>query len=237
MHPIHLQRTAYLVLAFLLLLQCKEEPQIKARINRIHGSVVIHSEKTQKEAAVGDLLVPGDRLVTAEDSSADLLFPGGSVLRLKGNSDLTLEELGAKSRMKLDEGDMLLGISKLKANESLEITSPTVVAAVRGTSFAISTTKKAIAVLTGKVRVEKDGQSVVAESMKEVRLDQEKLMSARLSKENAGQLREILEIEGVENLDDFEEMKKNWAGFALENNLDYLPVQKQPIPPKKVREQ
>lgn len=231
-----LQRTAWIALALLIVLQCKEEPKLKARINRTKGSVEIVSGTAKKAAAVGDLLLPGDRLVTGSDSSVDLLFPGGSVLRLQQSSDLTLEELGAKSQMKLDKGDLLLGVSKLKASESMQITTPTVVAAVRGTSFSISTIKNAIAVLTGKVQVEKDGQSVVAESMKEVRTDEDKLQSAKLSKENADQLREILEIEGVQNLDDFEEMQKNWAGFALENNLDYLPAAKQELPSREVRE-
>lgn len=231
-----LQRTAWIALAFLIVLQCKEEPKLKARINRTKGSVEILSGTTKKAATIGDLILPGDRLVTGSDSSVDLLFPGGSVLRLQQNSDLTLEELGAKSQMKLDRGDILLGVNKLKDSESTQVTTPTVVAAVRGTSFSISTIKNVIAVLTGKVLVEKDGQSVVAESMKEIRTDEDKLQPAKLSKENADQLREILEVEGVQNLDDFEEMQKNWAGFALDNNIDVMPAAQREIPSREVRE-
>jgi hypothetical protein len=241
MLPGSLQQRANTALLLLLLLissliNCTEEPRLKARISRIKGSVEILSAGAKKRAAVGELLTAGNRIQTGPQSAVDLLLPGGSVIRIQQNSIFTLEELGARGQLRLDQGDLLLGISKLKAGESMQITTPTTVAAVRGTSFYVSTTRNSIAVLTGKVQVEKDGQRVVAESMREVRTDEDKLQPVKISRESARHLQEILEIEGVEHIEDFEEMQKVWASMNLNTDFEVPAVQKPELPAREVRE-
>lgn len=225
------------VLLSLLIFSCNEEPKLKARVNLVIGEVKIESaNKEPKTASVGDLLLPNDQIATSENSSIDLLLPGGSVLRLKESSSLLLSDLSAQTNLNLQKGNLLMAVKKMKNNETLQITTPTVVAAVRGTSFSISNTSNTIAVLTGKMFVQKDGESVVAESMKQVKTDEKRLSTTNVNQAKANELKEILSIHGVDSLDDYNDMQKNWATTALSSESHYLPVQKADLPSRQVKE-
>ena len=225
-----------IVIISFLLLQCKEEPKLKARINRITGKVVIVTNSSTKPASVGDLLLSNDQIRTETDATVDLMFPGGMVIRLKDQSQMTVNELGSQCRLTIENGAILVGSNKLKANESLTVQTPTVVAAVRGTSFLASATDHTIAVYTGQIAVERDGESVVAEPMKQVHTNETKLQTVRLDSKSGAALRELLEIDGIEKLNDFDDLQKNLAIFSLDTKTGNVPVQKKRIDPLQVHE-
>lgn len=221
----------------LLLLSCNEEPKLKARVNLVVGEVRVESANSaSKLASIGDLLLPNDQITTSASSSIDLLLPGGSVLRLKESSNLLLADLSAQTNLNLKRGDLLMAVKRMKSNETLQITTPTVVAAVRGTSFSISNVSNTIAVLTGKLLVQRDGESVITESMKQVNTDEKRLSTTTVSQTKVNELKEILSIHGVDSLDDYNEMQKNWATTALNSESNALPIKRTELPSLQVKE-
>ncbi|MBW7858424.1 MAG: hypothetical protein H3C43_09065 [Leptonema sp. (in: Bacteria)] len=84
--------------------------------------------------------------------------------------------------------------------------------------------------------VQKDGESVVAESMKQVKTDEKRLSTTNVNQAKANELKEILSIHGVDSLDDYNDMQKNWATTALSSESHYLPVQKADLPSRQVKE-
>ena len=90
-------------------------------------------------------LEQGDHLKTGAKSFAEILVDDGSQIKLEENSEITLSELSADSQNKsitasvyLWFGRMLSNISRLANSRSrFEVQTPTVVAGVRGTDFAV----------------------------------------------------------------------------------------------------
>lgn len=227
----------WLAISLVFINGCNEEPKLKARINLIVGEVKIKSTDSKlQNASVGDLLLRNDQIITFKDSSVDLLLPGGSVLRLKENSDLLLADLSAQTNLHLKSGNLLMAVKKMQNNETMQITTPTTIAAVRGTSFLISNDSNTIAVLTGKLLIQKDNESVVAEPMRQVKTDEKRLSTTTLSQNKIVELKEILSIHGVDSLDDYNEMQKNWATTALSSNSPILQVPLAPLPSFPVKE-
>jgi hypothetical protein len=90
-------------------------------------------------------LEQGDHLKTEADSFAEILADDGSQIKLEEKSEITLSELSADPQTKrmtasvyLWFGRMLSNISRLANSRSrFEVQTPTVVAGVRGTDFAV----------------------------------------------------------------------------------------------------
>ncbi len=89
-------------------------------------------------ARTGDTLASGDKIHTAKNSAATLTFPDNSVLRLDENTDAAIT---SASNLKISIfqplGRTWSRVTKLSnAGHSYEITTPTAIAAARGTAFA-----------------------------------------------------------------------------------------------------
>ncbi|MFC1504248.1 FecR domain-containing protein, partial [Spirochaetota bacterium] len=76
---------------------------------------------------------------------------------------------------KVEKGQILTSLKKLKKNEQFNVTTPTAIAGVRGTSFMVNATSKTskISVLTGSVQVTKGKKSVLVNQMKEIAVEEE----------------------------------------------------------------
>lgn len=84
-----------------------------------------------------DRLQAEDIIITTEASLADIELPDGSVLHIGENSRCTIKGTDRKNmRLAMNKG-LLFGLIKLKKQSSLEIETPTAIAAIRGTSFAL----------------------------------------------------------------------------------------------------
>ena len=110
-----------------------------ARLTAVTGEVVVHPAGGGDEVS-GDADMPleeGDRVTTSADSTAELSLDGGSLITLAANSDFTLENTRKDASIfSLTLGSLIAKIQKL-GSQSLSVRSPTSVAAVRGTEFAV----------------------------------------------------------------------------------------------------
>ena len=109
-------------------------------------------------------LEQGDHIKTGAQGFAEILVDDGSQIRLEENSEITLSELSADSQTKsitasvyLWFGRMLSNISRFAHSRSrFEVQTPTVVAGVRGTDFAVEvvdTKQTDVGVFDGEVAV------------------------------------------------------------------------------------
>lgn len=115
-----------------------------------------------KKLALGDRLTIGEVLETGPKATADLQIIGESetVIRLKEKSVFELkkymEDAVLVHQATLSQGSALFTVKKQQKNESFRVRTPTMVAGVRGTQFAIQTGDKGnskIEVLEGSVAV------------------------------------------------------------------------------------
>ncbi|MBI4976463.1 MAG: FecR domain-containing protein [Spirochaetes bacterium] len=133
-----------------------------AKIIRVEGTAeVLHHKHTSWEVCEKNgLIVEGERIRTAYRSNIDIELPDGSILKLGEATVVTLGmvQLGNKSRFNLFAGKIISRVKKLTAAESsFQITTPTAVAAVRGTEFGMSfdpsSRENKVAVFEGSVAV------------------------------------------------------------------------------------
>ncbi len=109
------------------------------RLTSVCGKVTIHLADSQKdEGILADVDMPlqrGDRVVTASDGHAEIALKSDSVLEIGPNSSITLEAIDQKDTLL----DLHAGwlVAKLKLLVGLRVRTPTALAAVRGTEFAI----------------------------------------------------------------------------------------------------
>jgi hypothetical protein len=128
------------------------------RLEVVTGSVELASGEPPvwRQAQVGDVLLPGDRLRTGADGRAELRLPSGSV-RVYEDSVLRLprpEEARDGDFVELDRGSSLFDILK-RPDRSFEVRTPEGIAMVKGTRFsvAVEADGSAVGVFRGLVAV------------------------------------------------------------------------------------
>lgn len=212
-----------IVLILLSVLAACTPPKWESRVSAFTGTVSVSRAGKPLTVAVGLKLEKDDVLSTEKASTIDVTMNGGGVLRVAENSKLVMSQIGKQSELKIEKGRMMIGLNKLGNDETLRVATPTAIASVRGTAFGISALEDnsaKVAVLTGGVRVERNGTSVDLDALKEVRTDAKSkdLKAEKLKNDSADELKEILTIEGVEKLDGFDDLQKNVSLLALDAN-------------------
>jgi hypothetical protein len=144
-----------LIMAFTLTCTKKTEDDYSKIIFYI-GDV----KKNNAVPEVGELVLQNDKITTGIQSSCDIKI-GGSIIRVKEKSSITLSELSKKDDLEkttvgLQVGKLLCKAKKLTKDEKFLIKTPTAVAGVRGTKFTVEAdTQKTsrIKVFDGEVKV------------------------------------------------------------------------------------
>jgi hypothetical protein len=109
-------------------------------------------------------LEEGDRIKTAEGSSAEILFDDGSLVRVEEKSEMTIRELSADYGTKHLAASVYLWFGRVISNiatfvdarSRFDVHTPTMVAGVRGTEFVVETTDSRqtdVGVFDGQVAV------------------------------------------------------------------------------------
>lgn len=111
-----------------------------ARLGAVKGEVSVHTPGGPEDGHAGEEGMPleaGDRVVTAEGASAEVVLDGGSLITLRESSDFTVDSPSrSDASFTLAFGSLLAKIQKLAAG-GLRVRTPTAVAAVRGTEFGV----------------------------------------------------------------------------------------------------
>jgi hypothetical protein len=110
-----------------------------ARLTAVTGEVLVHPAGggDEVDGEAGLPLEEGDRVTTAPGASAEIALDGASLIAVRESSDFTLENTQkSASIFSLSLGSILAKIQKL-GSQNLSVRSPSSVAAVRGTEFAV----------------------------------------------------------------------------------------------------
>ena len=118
-----------------------------AEVLAISGNVQLSQNNSPIRALqFGEKLEAGSSLKTATDSSATLRFADGSIVVVQPNSNLQLDTVSVyegggmvDTRLRLQQGRIEVGANPRHAPDNrLEVTTPSAVAAVRGTRFRVA---------------------------------------------------------------------------------------------------
>jgi hypothetical protein len=111
-----------------------------ARLGAVKGEVTVYSADGDQDGASGEDGMPleaGDRVVTAEGASAEVVLDGGSLITLRESTDFKVEATAkSDSVFSLAFGSLLAKIQKL-GEQRMRVRTGTAVAAVRGTEFGV----------------------------------------------------------------------------------------------------
>jgi hypothetical protein len=131
-----------------------------AKITTFEGNVSVLKKGAAdwRDAKPGSPLEVGDQVYTREESFAEIRYSIGTVLRMDEKSKVTIEESSEKTvRTKSAIGSVWVNMRKLvSTGKQFEVSTPTAVAAIRGTVFDFSYTPDSatyVNVFEGKVAV------------------------------------------------------------------------------------
>lgn len=141
----------------------EETEEAVAILSEISGSVTVKDaqEKSFKKAKGNQALFEGDEIQTKKGASCEIALKNDSIARLDENSHLKLTEVkttskGAKTSLKLFFGKVLNVVNALSGSDaSYQVETPTTIAGVRGTEFAVEASEEEtnVGVFSGKVGV------------------------------------------------------------------------------------
>ena len=145
----------------------------KAQVLLVYGDVNSMSAAGSElhQVKKGDLLMQGDSLITGKNSLAKLLFADGSNIDIQPNSNLIIQQSYkyAGKETFVTNLKLVKGRTEVSANQdhvvgnSLQIQTPSAVAAVRGTQFRVGVEDNNALqeTLEGKVAFSASGQEVL----------------------------------------------------------------------------
>jgi len=161
------------IMAGILIGSCSQkEVDEYAMVTFIIGDV----KKNSAEVQIGDIIRENDMIITADNSFCDIKI-GESIIRIKSLSNVKISTLFKNGDVEnttlgLASGKMLCKPKKLLKDEKFFVTTPTAVAGVRGTQFAVETDKE----LTTRIKVFK-GEVKVAKRVKQLESSMEKVLT------------------------------------------------------------
>lgn len=142
----------------------------EAEIVQVSGNAVLQTGNTSRPITLGQKLGPGASLVTKENSKVVIKFADGTLTTMASNSMLTLDTLSIYSGGGMVDTKLRLqqGQAETQANpkhvigNTMQIITPTAIAAVRGTQFRVATDATSVKqeTLEGQVALAATGQEV-----------------------------------------------------------------------------
>ena len=133
---------------------------VVARITRLEGTVsIMRSGSAEWRAAKPSMpLEVGDQVYTREESFAEIRYSIGTVMRMDEKTKITIAASSEKSiQTRNGLGDVWVNMKKLLTKgKEFEVTTPTAVAAIRGTVFQMASeadSTASVSVYNGKVAV------------------------------------------------------------------------------------
>ncbi len=150
----------------------------------VTGDVQVKKGEVWSTAVAEDEIAESDVIKTSFDSQATLLFDSGSIIRVDQNSQIALSEYSRDGDSWIIKINQIFGrswnrVQKLIGGSIYEVNTPTAVATVRGTTFAID------ADASGSAITVDEGEVVarIIETKQEVRIQKQE--TADISKKEA----------------------------------------------------
>lgn len=169
---------------------------------------------------VGDVLRAGDKLRTAQDSSASLLLADHSVMRLGPNTEILIVDLTEQEdgclvrRFQLSLGRVFSDVTPSAGKPSIyEVKGPNAVAAVRGTAFDMDTAEVGstdVKVWDGTVEVKGQQEGAKSEMVRGDGAENHLRVNQEGRYQRLRFLRDHADAWQVENL----ETRKRWRALA-----------------------
>ncbi|MFP4163006.1 MAG: FecR domain-containing protein [Chitinispirillaceae bacterium] len=143
----------------------KKVRAVQGVVTLIEGDVSIQKVKDDSAIplTVNTTVTPGDKIITGTDGKAELIINRESVVRLKENTRMTVEDFrdenrgSKKTRLDCGSGTIWSKVKKFKDKMCrFELSLPTAVAGVHGTVYQVSVDpedKSEVRVYTGEVAV------------------------------------------------------------------------------------
>jgi hypothetical protein len=138
----------------------------EAKITRIEGEAQVwkkgagapNGAPSWKPARLNMPLVVDDQLKSGSESLVEITYSQGAVMRLAENTTCSIKKMGdAAVSTSVPKGNVWVNMKKLaSAGRDFELTTPTAVAAIRGTVFqmrSLADSSADVAVFDGKVAV------------------------------------------------------------------------------------
>jgi hypothetical protein len=124
-----------IIAVFIFLISCGKNAEIKTVLTAFTGPVKINSTSVSD---TGITIKPGDIIETGEKSFCDIMINEKNLLRVSENSRVVFHVTAKDCFINIEKG-WLAGITRAKFTDEgrYKINTPTVAAAVRGTSFCV----------------------------------------------------------------------------------------------------
>jgi uncharacterized protein YaiE (UPF0345 family) len=155
-----MKQTVLMMIVAVGVFACIAKAEAVAKITSIEGvaQVMKKGSADWRNAKPGMPLEVGDQLYTQEESFAEIRYTIGTVLRLDEKTKVSIEMSSDKTiKSKSAIGNVWVNMRKLvTTGKEFEVSTPTAVAAIRGTVYNLSTTKDStsdVSVYEGKVAV------------------------------------------------------------------------------------
>ncbi|EMM98675.1 surface adhesin Lsa33 [Leptospira noguchii] len=202
-----IQKGFYFVLIVLFLVGCtksKKEDLQGGVFTFIKGGVKLYDKAGKlKKAGLSEFILPEDKIETIKDSYADIQLMDGVIIRIKENTILTLSKIYVDSKnaeiysdISLNKGKIFSKVgTKLSKSSGFKITTPTSIAAVRGTDFQVEVNGSNTETLVSEGSVEvtdndSPDQSNIADAGEKVISDGKSQKEEKLSEEELKELQE-----------------------------------------------
>jgi len=145
----------------IMILACAQKSQDASTVSiqSVVGDVKVITDKGDRPAKVGEAVGQGDSIKTMETAMIDLTYGVSGVIRINEGSLVKLSVLfagaGNDSRLEIDKGSLFVTVAKLSKEDKFEVATPTTIAAIRGTSFKVTSDSNAsrIDVISGQIKV------------------------------------------------------------------------------------
>jgi hypothetical protein len=226
----NVKTAAVFIIPLMIMCSCKKEIAKKTpsvfHVQSVVGDVLVKRSGSEVKAVKGLTLNGSDTIVTEKMAMVDILFGTEGVIRINELSSLIIssvqsDEQTLNATLNLEKGKVFASISKMKKNSSMSVRTPTAVAAVRGTSFRVSSseTGSSVDVLSGKIQLNPVVDNQIIETVSTVvEKDKSASITTAQAKEMSESKKEISVSAILASVK--EEIKTEVTGISIAKNAD-----------------
>lgn len=206
-------KTFLIIIVLIIVGACKDTGNnVAGVIEFVTGQAFISSamiaNNEEKSIALGDIVRFEDSIRTEDNSGVEMLLKDYGILRIGEKTIFKVSDLSNKKRVevRVQSGKAGMFIKKTTPQRELVITTPTVIAAVRGTKFLVSVgdgTASKIALFDGAIELKDfSGHAFILDKPGEIKVKKGQQINARMIEALSAE--SIAEMKALEEMSDME---------------------------------